>query len=163
MKLDHYEIDILLLSAIKSEIESRDVYKKLAEKTDNGLLKDKLKFLSIEEEKHREFIEEIFKNHYPENKMELPDKSPVPLPGVYINEDTELSKLLNQAMQAEKVASDFYKSLSSRFEKGSKIYNTLNYFSDMEIGHYKILETEKESMERYEEGEVYWPMVHVGP
>jgi len=33
----------------------------------------------------------------------------------------------------------------------------------MEIGHYKILETEKVSMERFEEGDVYWPMVHAGP
>jgi rubrerythrin len=71
--------------------------------------------------------------------------------------------LLKEAMNAEKVASDFYKSLAGRFEEGCKLYNTLMYFSDMEIGHYKILEMEKESMERFEEGDVYWPMVHAGP
>jgi rubrerythrin len=70
---------------------------------------------------------------------------------------------LKEAMNAEQSASDFYKNLAGRFEKGSKINNTLLYFSDMEIGHYKILEMEKNSMERYEEDDVYWPMVHAGP
>ena len=74
-----------------------------------------------------------------------------------------MSKLLAEGMKAEKSASNFYKSLAGRFEEGCKIYNTLMYFSDMEIGHFKILEMEKESMERFEEGDVYWPMVHVGP
>jgi len=163
MNLDHYDLDKLLLSAMKSEIESKEVYIKLSEKTENGLLKDKLKFLAGEEEKHRLFIEYLYKNHYPDEKIEMPDKSPVPLPGVDLSEDTQLSKLLKQAMEAEQVASDFYKSLADRFENGSKIHNTLIYFADMEIGHYKILETEKQSMERYEESDVYWPMTHVGP
>ncbi len=163
MELDHYDLDKLLLSAMKSEIESRDVYMKLAEKTENGLLKDKLRFLADEEEKHRLFVEEIYKNHYPNEKIEMPDKSPVPLPGVKIDEETPLSKLLDQAMNAEQAASDFYKSLAKRFEDQTKMHNTLMYFADMEIGHYKILENEKESMERYEESDVYWPMTHVGP
>jgi hypothetical protein len=33
----------------------------------------------------------------------------------------------------------------------------------MELGHYKLLEVEKESMERFEEADVYWPMMHIGP
>lgn len=74
-----------------------------------------------------------------------------------------MSRLLAMAMQGEQSASDFYQSLAERFEKGSKIHNTLIYFADMEKGHYRILETEKESMERFEEADVYWPMVHAGP
>ena len=66
-------------------------------------------------------------------------------------------------MDAELAASDFYKSLSDYFEEGSKMHNTLLYLSDMEKGHYKILEVEKESMDRFEEADVYWPMVHAGP
>ena len=66
-------------------------------------------------------------------------------------------------MNAELAASEFYKNLAGRFEQGTKLNSTLLYFSDMETGHYKILEMEKESMERFEEGDVYWPMVHAGP
>jgi len=87
----------------------------------------------------------------------------VPLPEVTYDEETPMSSLLAQAMNAEQIASEFYKSCSELFEDGSKIHNTLIYFSDMEMGHFKILEAEKESMERFEDADVYWPMVHVGP
>ena len=163
MDLSGFDLEELLLAAIKSEVESNKLYTKMAKKTKNGLLQDKLEFLANEEEKHRSFIEEIYMNHYPDNKIVLPKTSPVPLPEVEFTEDTPLSKLLAEAMKAEQSASIFYKSLAGYFEEGTKIQNTLMYFSDMEVGHFKILEMEKESMERFEEGDVYWPMVHVGP
>jgi len=164
MDLGNFELEDLLLAAIKSEVDSKNLYTKMSKRTKNGLLKDKLLFLAKEEEKHRLFIEEIYMNHFPENKIILPKKSPVPLPEITIKDkETPMSILLKKAMQAEKSASEFYKSLAGRFEEGTKIFNTLLYFSDMEIGHYKILEMEKESMERFEESDVYWPMVHVGP
>ena len=163
MNLDSFKLDELLSTAIKSEIESNKLYKKIAKKTKNGLLQDKLEFLAKEEEKHQEFIEDIYKNHYHNEKMKLPNETPIPMPKIEFNEEMPVSKLLGMAMKAEEKASDFYKSLAGRFESGSKIHNTLLYFADMEMGHYKILEMEKESMERFEEADVYWPMVHVGP
>jgi rubrerythrin len=135
----------------------------MMKKTNNGLLQDKLEFLAKEEEKHKEFIEEIYSNHYPDKEIKLPDQTKVPIPEIKITEDTPISILLKEAMDAEQNASEFYKKLAERFEEGSKIYNTLKYFADMEIGHYKILEIEKNSIERYEEDDVYWPMIHAGP
>jgi rubrerythrin len=163
MDLSSFSLKELLLVAIKSEIESNKLYKKMAKKTKNGLLEDKLVFLANEEEKHRLYIEDIYKNHFPDNKMIIPKESPVPLPEVKISENIPLSTLLKEAMKAEQAASEFYKDLARRFEEGTKLNSTLLYFSDMETGHYKILEMEKESMERFEEGDVYWPMVHAGP
>jgi len=163
MNLENFDLEELLLTAIKSEVESNKLYSKMSKKTKNGLLEDKFKFLAVEEEKHRAFIEEIYMNHFPNKEIKLPAKTKVPLPEVEYNEETPLSKLLKQAMEAEISASKFYRSFADRFEQGSKIHNTLLYFADMEIGHFKILETEKESMERFEENDVYWPMVHVGP
>jgi len=163
MNLDNFDLEYLLLIAMKSEIESNRLYGKMANKTQNGLLEDKLKFLAGEEEKHREFIEEIYLNHFPDKKIIIPEKTKVPLPEIQYSEETPMSILLNQAMEAEQAASDFYRSLSDRFEEGTKMQNTLIYFSDMELGHYKMLEMEKQSMERFEEADVYWPMVHAGP
>jgi len=163
MDLSGFDLEELLLAAIKSEVESNTLYTKMAKKTKNGLLKDKLEFLANEEIKHKKFIEEVCLNHFPDKEIVLPRKTPVPLPEVEFSEDTPMSKLLSQSMAAEQAASNFYKSLAGRFEEGTKLYNTLLYFSDMEVGHYKILEMEKETMERFEEGDVYWPMVHVGP
>jgi len=163
MNLDNFKLEELLLTAIKSEIDSNKLYLKIAKKTKNGLLQDKLEFLAKEEEKHREFCEDIYKNHFPNQKIKLPKETPVPMPKIDLDEEMPLSKLLNMAMNAEEKASDFYKSLADRFEEGSKIHYTLLYFADMEKGHYTILELEKESMERFEEADVYWPMTHVGP
>jgi len=163
MDLNNFELEDLLLAAIKSEQESNRLYSKMMKKTKNGLLQDKLEFLAKEEEKHRKFIEEIYMNHYPEKELKIPFQTPVPLPEVKMDDEMPLSTLLKEAMNAEQDASEFYQKLAGRFEQGTKINNTLLYFSDMEIGHYKILEMEKESMERYEEDDVYWPMVHAGP
>lgn len=164
MDLRKYRLEDLLLAAMKSEIESNDVYTKMAEQVKNGLLKDKLKFLASEEQKHKTFIEHLFKAKFPKKKILIPKTTPVPLPPLVIpDEDTSLSTLLISAMQAEKSAYEFYQELSKQFTKDEKIRNTLSYFADMELQHYKILEIEKESMDRFEEADVYWDMVHVGP
>ena len=163
MNLDKYNLEELLLTAIKSEVESNTYYLHIAKKTENGLLQDKLEFLAKEEEKHRLYIEDVYKNHFPEKEIKLPDETPVPLPKIEIDEDSPVSKLIKNAMEAEKSARDFYEALSEYFETNSKIHNTLLYFADMELGHYKILKMEKESMERFEEADVYWPMMHAGP
>ena len=164
MNLSEYNLEDLFLTAIKSEIESNKLYSNLAKKIQNGLLQDKLEFLAKEEEKHKNFIEDEYRNHFPDKKINLPKETPVPLPEIIIDdENIPLSKIFMSAMQAEKAAQDFYKSFADRFEEGTKINHTLKYFSDMELGHYKLLEIEKESMERFEEADVYWPMMHIGP
>ena len=91
MNLDSFKLEELLLTAIKSEIDSYKLYKKIAKKTKNGLLKDKLEFLAKEEEKHQEFIEDIYKNHYPDEKIRLPEETPVPLPKINLNEEMPVS------------------------------------------------------------------------
>ena len=164
MNLSEYNLEDLFLTVIKSEVESNKLYSTLAKKIQNGLLQDKLEFLAKEEEKHKNFIEDEYRNHFPDKKINLPKETPVPLPEIIIDdENIPLSKIFMSAMQAEKAAQDFYKSFADRFEEGTKINHTLKYFSDMELGHYKLLEIEKESMERFEEADVYWPMMHIGP
>jgi rubrerythrin len=141
------------------------VYTRIAEQVKNGLLKDKLKFLAKEEEKHRTFIEQVYKAKFPKKKITIPKTTPVPLPQLVVpEEDTPLGAVLKNAMHAEQVAYEFYQALSAQFTKNdTMIRNTLSYFADMELQHYKILEIEKESMDRFEEADVYWPMVHTGP
>jgi rubrerythrin len=118
LNLEKYDLEDLLLSAIKSEVESSTLYLKIAKKTENGLLQDKLEFLAKEEDKHRLFVEDVYKNHFPEKEIKLPKETPVPLPEIEINEDMPVSKLLKSAMKSEKYAHDFYESLSERFESG---------------------------------------------
>jgi len=163
--LKKYTLEDLLLAAMKSEIESHTVYTTIANKVKNGLLKDKFKFLATEEEKHRSFIEQVYQAKFPKKKITIPKTTPVPLPQLTIpDEDTPLGTILKNAMAAEQAAHEFYQSLSKQFTKNdSTIRNTLSYFADMELQHFKILEIEKESMDRFEEADVYWDMVHAGP
>jgi rubrerythrin len=162
--LKKYDLEDLLLAAMKSEVESNTVYKTIAKRIKNGLLKDKFEFLAKEEEKHRQYVEQVYKKTYPKKKIVLPKTTPVPLPTLLIpDEDTPLGTMLQTAMQAEHTAQEFYTALSTQFRDDATIRNTLSYFADMELTHYKILEIEKESMDRFEESDVYWPMVHAGP
>ena len=164
MDLKKYTLEDLLLAAMKSEVDSNMIYKKIAKTVKNGLLKDKLEFLAKEEEKHRAFVEQVYKAKFPKKKLTIPKTTPVPLPHLIIpDEDTPLGTMLKNSMNAEQAAHDFYKSLSKQFTEDAMIRNTLSYFADMELQHYKILEIEKESMDRFEEADVYWPMVHAGP
>ncbi|MCU0851114.1 MAG: ferritin family protein [Candidatus Thermoplasmatota archaeon] len=165
MDLKKYTLEDLLLAAMKSEIESYTVYTAIAKQVKNGLLKDKFKFLAQEEQKHRGFIEQVYKAKFPKKKITLPENTPVPFPPLITpDEDTPLGTILKSAMTAEQAAHDFYQALSQQFSKNdSSIRNTLQYFADMELQHYKILEIEKESMDRFEQADIYWDMVHVGP
>lgn len=162
MNIDRLSTKEILLYAIKSEVESKKFYGELSNKTRNGFLKDKLKFLSIEEEKHRKLLENIYRDNFGE-EICLPDKSIIPLPEILITESSPMSELLRQAMETEKLASDIYKDLAKRFSKEQNIYKTLLYLSDMETEHYRILEIEKENAEHFEEADVYNPMVNIGP
>ena len=164
MDLSKYSKMDLFLSALKSEIDSREVYLKLANGVKNAFLKDKLKFLASEEEKHRILLEEGFRDNFPDTDIIIPERTPVPLPEIRIPEENVLvSEVLESAMEAEKAAYDFYNSFADRFPADSDMKKTLQYLAIMEEGHYKLLEMEKENMMRFESYDQYWPMMHVGP
>lgn len=164
MDLSTYSLEELLLTAIKSEEESNTIYTKLANLVKNGLLKDKLFYLAKEENKHKTYIKSLFKRQFPNKPILIPEKTSVPLPEITMpDESIPLSNIIQQAMTAEKAAQEFYHSLAKRYNNNQQIQHTLTYFADMELGHYKILEVEKASMERFEAADVYWPMVHIGP
>ncbi len=163
MDLSNFKLREILLAALKSEIESKEVYLQLKDRVKNFVLKDKFDFLAKEEEKHRVFFEKLFLQNFSDKDMVLPEKSPVPLPQIEIsNESTPISKILEQAMKAELAASDFYKSMLSLFED-QLIKKTLEYIATVELSHYKILEAEKEYAEKFEDYEGDWPLFHVGP
>lgn len=164
MEIEEFSLEDLLKAAIKSEMESKAVYEHLASQVPNAFLSDKLRFIAAEEQKHREFLEGVFKMHLQKEVGELPIDSPVPLPEIAINQPSvPASEIMRQAMNAEEAASDFYRSLSERFQGDERTKETMIYLAQMEIGHYKLLEVEKEHLEVSEDYEVQWDMMHVGP
>ncbi|MBN1391049.1 MAG: ferritin family protein [Candidatus Thermoplasmatota archaeon] len=163
MDLDNYSLEELLLAAIKSEVESKDVYTRLAGKVDNAYLSDKLIFMAGEEQKHRDFLESVYRMKFRKDAT-LPVRSPVPLPEVNVKPGMVMaSEVILQAMAAEKAASEFYGYMAGKHEFDDETKKTLNYLSSMEMGHYRLLELEKEQLNQQEEYEFEWEMMHAGP
>lgn len=165
MDLSIYSLEDLILTALKSEIESKEAYSRLADGVKNFVLKERLNFLAGEEEKHRGFFQRLYSRTFPGKKMAIPEgASPVPLPKIKVDdESTPLSEILESAMEAEMAAHGFYTGLADRFEDQLDIKKMLLYIASMEMGHYKILEIERDNTKRFEDYDSEWPMMHAGP
>jgi rubrerythrin len=164
MKLKDYALADLLLSAVKSEIESQKVYAGVAMRVKNAFLKDRMNFLALEEKKHQQVLEGFFKQQFPGQALTLPQKPVVPLPEIkFKDEMVPLSEIFAQALRAEMAAHDFYLQLAELFAGNREKKDLLIYFSMMEMGHYKLLELEKSNLERLEEYGEEQEMIHVGP
>ncbi len=162
--LSKYSLDELFVTAIKAETDSRETYSILSGITKNAFLKDRLKFLAAEEDKHRLFLESELKKHLPNVELVLPEYSPVPLPEIDISDETvPMSQILQQAMDAELAAYEFYIEFAKYVSDKKDLVLTLGYFAKMEQGHYELLKLEKASAEEFEEFDEYNPLMHVGP
>jgi rubrerythrin len=164
MNLGEYSLEDLILSAIRAEIDANGVYTSLAEGVENAFLKERLLFLAGEEEKHRAFLEELYGTQFMDRELVVPETSPVPLPEVRLpHENVPLSQVFGDAMEAERAAADFYTTFAERFVDDLDVRKTLHYFASMEMGHYNLLAAEKDMIDRYEDYDEMWPMMHVGP
>ena len=156
------QLDEIFGIAIKAEIDAAEVYGKLAESVDMFLLKDKFRFLEKEEKSHRTLLEKLFENKFPGKKVSVPDESQVPLPQVKIEEGAPLSGILDQAMNAERAAAEFYKEMEGNmYEENEKAI--ARYLSSMEESHYYLLKSEKEIAYNFELYDEVHEMMHVGP
>jgi rubrerythrin len=164
MDLANFALADLLLVALKSEKDSHDVYSRLARRVKNAFLMERLDFLAGEEQKHRQALEAIFRQRFPSRDIVDPERSLVPLPEVrFSDEQVPLSAVIAQAMKAEKAAHDFYLQLAERFGDDAEKKNLLLYFAMMEMGHFKLLDLEKNSIERLEEYSQEQELIHLGP
>ena len=128
--------------AVKSELDSKKIYEKMAEKTSNFVLKDKLRFLAKEEEKHRKILENMFNKLYPDEDLKISEKSLVPKIDI---ESAEIPELLEKAMESERIEEKFYRDLAEK----SEYKNILLYLADVEKGHHAILEAEHNMIMQY--------------
>ena len=164
MDLSKFALADLLLAAVKSEKDSQGIYTRLAAMVKNAFLQERLNFLALEENKHRQALEKIFRQRFPGRDVIVPDRQIVPLPEIHFgDEEVPLSKIIAQAMKAEQAAHDFYLQLAELFGDDLEKKNLLLYFSMMEMGHYKLLDLEKSNLERLEEFSQEQELIHLGP
>jgi rubrerythrin len=163
MDISKYDTKTLLLAAIKSEVEANRAYSDVAARVNNAFLKERLEFLASEEEKHRKSLENIYRIHFGSEKIELPEKTDVPLPEIEVGDENEpISLVLEGAMNAEKASEEFYAKLAERFED-EKVRDLMEVLAGMENMHYLILKAERENALKFEKYDAVWPMMHAGP
>jgi len=131
----------LLGVAVRSEIDSNRIYKAWSDKLSNPLLKEKFQWLANEEQKHKEILENLFKELHPDGELKIPDQVPEELmKRIAITPSSTLADFLYQAMETEKSAETFYAKLAGRVAETKK--KILNYLSSVEHSHYMMLKSE---------------------
>lgn len=141
-------VNDLLGYAIRSEIDSNKAYTDLSDRVSNPLLKEKFRWLAFEEDKHREILMKLHMALYPNQTIQIPEKPSEELfKSIDVAPSTSLVDILNQAMESEKIAEDFYARLADRVEGGQK--RLLHYLSKVEQSHYMMLKTEYDAVQDF--------------
>jgi rubrerythrin len=154
--------------AIKSEIDAAALYLRMAGRVGNPSLVAKLDFLRQEEEKHRLMLEELYAARFPAVDLQLPAKSRVPTIDEVDIDGLAVPELFRLAMKAEQMAASFY-SEQADHSRDEVSRTVLRYLSNVERGHYHMLETEYELLSRFpdyysaDEFHVGDEMMHIGP
>lgn len=141
LNLARTSLKTLLALAIRAEIDSQKVYRKLSGRLKNALLREKINILAFEEKKHEKALKNLFTASFPKEKLVIPEKTEEKLlPSVIIKPSSSLVDVLEQAMKAEKAAETFYARLSRRVRGDKK--RLLQYLSRVEKTHFLMLKSE---------------------
>ncbi len=159
--------DILALG-IKSEIDAADLYQALRARVKNILLGQKLDFLITEEKHHRDVLERLFHDRFPERKPVLPATSFLSRSLGSKAGKLTVPKLFEAALQAEKASEDFYKDAAAA-GIGEASRRMLSYLSRVERSHYFMIKSELDLLSRFpdyykvDDIQTAEDLVHVGP
>jgi rubrerythrin len=160
-----YEV---LAMAIRAEIQAADFYAGLLEKVRNILLQQKLKFLVMEEKKHRKILERLHAQRFPEVELKIPDKAAQPGPMGAGSGGASILDLFKMALEAEKLAEQYYRDARGVVaDAGSQ--KMLEYLSRVERSHYFLIKPEIDLLSRFpdyydvEDFHLGQDLFHVGP
>jgi len=164
-KLRPYEV---LAVAVRSEIEAANFYAGLLGKVKNVVLQQKLKFLVLEEKKHRGILERLHAQRFPGVEFKVPEKVVRPRPSVQVDEESSILDLFKAALEAENYAQNYYKESQQVAEDpGSR--KILEYLSRVERSHYFLVKSEIDLLSRFpdyyevEDFHLGQDLFHVGP
>ncbi len=166
MDIEELDFEEMLKIAVKAEINAKEVYEHMAGRVDNFVMSERFEFLAGEEEKHEQFLRNIYEGIKGQKEIELPEDTPVPLPYIRYGDDIDESEIIEQAMEAEVASRDFYRDMAEKVKDSGLERNPkklLDYLAGMEQNHYDILKEEFSTMSEFEEFDQYYPAMHQGP
>jgi rubrerythrin len=160
--------DEVMAVAIRSEIEAANFYDGVLAKVKNILLQQKLKFLVLEEKKHRKILERLHAQRYPDRELKIPEKPVRPRPSVTVDGTSSVLDLFKAALEAEKFAEEFYRDARNTMaDSGSR--KILEYLSRVERSHFFMIRSEIDLLSRFpdyydvEDFHLGQDLFHIGP
>jgi rubrerythrin len=158
----------VLAVAIRAEVESADLYAGLLARVKNHLLQQKLKFLVLEEKKHRQILTRLHSQRFPGIVLEVPER-PVKLrlPADWGAKSSVLD-LFKLALEKERQAEQYYGE-ARRLMGDSGSRKMLEYLTRVERSHYFLIKSEIDLLGRFPD---YYDVVdfhlgqdffHIGP
>lgn len=165
VSLKPYEI---LGVAIRSEMDAAAFYNSLQTRVKNEVLLQKLKFLALEEERHKALLERLFADRFSERKLVIPEPAVLPEKKAAVDRPTSVLDLFKIAMRKEKQAEEFYKESRKRIEDAQS-QKVLDYLSRVERSHYALLKSEIDLLQKFpdyynvEDFKGEQDLFHIGP
>lgn len=149
-----------LKTAIKGEIEGRELYKTTAEKTTDKKAKEVFQMLADEEQKHLDSLVDIARDYEEGKEVSVPD---LPKPASFEDAESPIftrdfknhveeknfemaSMSIGIKLELESVKA--YKEMAQE-AKEEKLKNFFNFLADWENGHYEFLQQQIGFLENY--------------
>jgi len=135
--------------AIRAEMDSRDIYRELAERTEDRIIRRRFELLAAEEVQHIEYLTEEYKKLAGDVPLKLP---PSQLPGGMETPEershTSVERVLDIAIDEERRSREFYLKAARDTEdlSGRAMFR---FLADMEYQHWMTLAQEKDMLVRY--------------
>jgi rubrerythrin len=159
-------VEQALSMAVRSEEDAAEVYRKLNAAVRNFMLKDKMRFLEEEENRHRQLLTALHRKVADGRDPSPADRSLLPALSLALTESHSVPDLIEIAMDAEKASEEFYDGLSQTVEDRG-LREVLLVLASMEHGHYFLLKGEYDLCLRneayYDREDFQYDMVHIGP
>lgn len=160
-------LDILAL-AIKSEIDAARFYQKLLTKVKTDLLKQKIRFLVMEEKKHRSILGRLCQQRFGQEPSALPERGVEPGFKIESTKGMKIVELFQLALKAERTAEAFYREAKEKVED-TLTRQILDYLRRVERSHAALILSEIDLLERFPENydvaasHLGEELVHIGP
>lgn len=132
--------------AVAQEVAAYKLYKLLALKVQNPLVREKFLSLARDEASHRRMLWTMLQRYTGEAKPLLPKRAP--RANRDVDPDQPLHIILQYAVQKEQEAQAFYRAAAERATDptGRRIFE---YLAEFERGHERALQLEFDSVARY--------------
>jgi rubrerythrin len=136
--------------AIYNEQSAHDFYENLSQSIENPSGRDRFRFLSLDEKRHRELLEERYLKESSGREFEF-DPGKIKRIELKISDQASAKEALEIALEAEREAYNSYMRAASQVkdQEGKKMFESLAAEEDK---HYQILMSERQMIE----GGFYW-------